>query len=233
MRSIAVSLLGGALAIGVLSSAAASPQFAATFQMTHTHAKAGASGGIDTLMTWSDPAEPGAKPKRVTQIKLLFNPGTRISTSAVRRCTASNAAVLRQGAHACPAASQIGSATSRLTTSVGPPAQTAIKFFNARKQIIVLVRASGRTLAVYRDEIVGSTVTVKLDLPSSLSLLELHAQIKPHSGGHGKKRRIYFRNPATCPPSGQWTTNVVFSYGDGSVQQLSDQTPCTSTPSSY
>ena len=226
MRSIAVSLLAGALAIGVLSSALASPQFAATFQMTHKPAKAGASAGIDTLMTWSDPGEPGAKPKRVTQIKLLFNPGTKITTSAVRRCKASDAAVLRQGAHACPPASQIGSATSRLTTGTGPPAQTAIKFFNARKQIIVLVRASGRTLAVYRDDIVGSTVTVKLDLPSSLSLLELHAQIKPHSSGHGKRRRIYFRNPASCPPSGQWTTNVVFHYGDGSVQQLSDQTPC-------
>lgn len=227
MRSIALSLLGGALAVLVLSPALASPQFASTFEMTHSPARANSSAGIDTLMTWSDPGEPGAKPKRVTRIKLLFNPGTKIDTAAVRRCTASDAAVLRQGGRACPSASKIGAATSKLTTTAGPPAQTAIKFFNARRQIIVVVRASGRTLAVYRDDIKGSTVTVNLDLPSSLSLLELHARIGPLSRGRGKKRKVYFRNPSTCPASGQWTTTVVFTYGDGSVEQLSDPTPCT------
>jgi hypothetical protein len=177
-------------------------------------------------MTWSDPGEPGGKPNRVTKIELLFNRGTKIDTSAVTRCRASDAAVLRQGAAACPRSSRIGSATSKLTTGSGPPADTQIVFFNARKQIIVLVRASGRTLAVYRDDIKGRTVTVNLALPSSLALLELHAQIKPHSRGRGRKRRIYFRNPQTCPPTGEWTTDVIFSYADGSTQQLSDGTAC-------
>src|SRR5207253_7097789 len=116
----------------------------------------------------------------------LFNRATKIDTSAGTLCRASNASVLRQGAAACPAASRIGSATSKLTTGSGPPAETKISFLNARNQIIVLVSVSGRTLAVYRDDIKGRKVTVNLALPSSLALLELHAKIKPHSRGHGK-----------------------------------------------
>jgi hypothetical protein len=223
-----LALFASALALVTAGVVVASPQFAATFTMTHSPSTAGSSAGIETLMTWSDPGEPGGKPKRVTKIELLFNPGTKIDTSAVTRCRASNAAVLRQGAAACPAASKIGSATSKLTTGSGPPADTKIGFFNARKQIIVLVRASGRTLAVYRDDIKSRTVTVNLALPPSLSLLELHAKITPHSRGHGKKRRIYFRNPEVCPPSGEWTTTVVWTYADGSTQQLSDGTTCRS-----
>jgi hypothetical protein len=221
-------LFAGALALITAGGVVASPQFAATFEMTYSPSTAGSSAGIETVMTWSDPGEPGAKPKRVTKIELLFNPGTKIDTSAVRRCRASNAAVLRQGAAACPAASKIGSATSKLTTGSGPPAETKITFLNARKQIIVLVRASGRTLAVYRDDIKGRIVTVNLALPSSLALLELHAKIKAHSRGHGKKRRVYFRNPSICPASGEWATTVVWTYADGSTQQASDGMPCRS-----
>jgi hypothetical protein len=221
-----LALFAGALVLVTAGGAVASPQFAATFEMTHSPSTAGSSAGIETLMTWSDPGEPGGKPKRVTKIELLFNPGTKIDTSAVTRCRTSNAAILRQGAAACPVASKIGSATSKLTTGSGPPAETKISFFNAKKQIIVFVRASGRPLAVYRDDIKGRTVTVNLALPSSLALLELHAKIRPHSRGHGKKRRIYFRNPPVCPSSGEWTTMVVWTYADNSAQQLSDGTPC-------
>lgn len=226
MRAAVLALLCGAVAMTVSAIAIASPQFAATFEMTYSPSKADSSAGIDTRMTWSDSGEPGGKPKRVTKIALLFNPGTKIDTAAVTRCRASDAAVLRQGSAACPRHSRIGSATSKLTTGSGPPAETQISFLNARKQIIVLVRTAGRTLAVYRDDIKGTRVTVNLALPSSLALLELHARINAHRRGHGKKRRIYFRNPPTCPRSGEWTTNVIFTYADGSTQQLSDGTPC-------
>jgi hypothetical protein len=29
-----------------------------------------------------------------------------------------------------------------------------------------------------------------------------------------------------CPPTGAWTTNVIFTYIDGSTQQLADSSPC-------
>ena len=105
-----------------------------------------------------------------------------------------------------------------------------VTFFNAPRQIIVLVQVEGRMLAVYRDDVKGRTVTVNLGLPAGLSLLRLHAKIAPHRSGPGKRRRVYFRNPPTCPASGQWTTTVKFTYLDGSTDEHSDGTPCASDP---
>src|SRR5438093_549322 len=87
------------------------------------------------------------------------------------------------GGAVCPKRSRVGSATSLLTTGTGPPAETRIGLFNANREIIVWVSVSGRTLAVYRDDVKGSNVT------------------------------------EACPASGQWTTGVVFTYGDGSIQE--------------
>jgi len=34
------------------------------------------------------------------------------------------------------------------------------------------------------------------------------------------------RTPPSCPASGAWTTTAVFSYRDGSSQELAAATPC-------
>jgi hypothetical protein len=225
-RAAVVVVLASLAFAGV---ALASPLFSSTFELTYLPTKPGSSGGIETFMTWSDPGETGGKPKRLTRIQFHFNPGTKIDTRALKQCKASDTDVRIEGARACPKASRLGFATSRVTTGVTPPDQTQITFFNAPRQIIVMVRVEGRTLAVYRDDIKGRVVTVNLGLPSGLSLLELRATIKPHAKGRGKKRRIYFRTPSVCPPSGEWTTTVIFTYVDGSSQQLADGSPCRKT----
>jgi hypothetical protein len=224
-----VGLLILCTGLAVAAGAYASSQFTSTFELSYLPSKPAASGGIETFMTWSDPGESGGKPKRITRIQFHFHPGTKIDTRALKQCRASDTDVRIQGARACPKASRLGFATSRVTTGVTPPDQTQITFFNAPRQIIVLVRVEGRTLAVYRDDIKGRVVTVNLDLPSGLSLLELRATIKPHVKGRGKKRRVYFRTPSVCPPSGEWTTTVIFTYIDGSSQQLADGSPCRRT----
>lgn len=207
----------------------ASPQFTSTFELAYLPSKPAASGGMQTVMTWSDPGESGGKPKRLTRIQFHFHPGTKIDTRALRQCRASDTDVRILGARACPKASHLGFATSRVTTGVTPPDQTQITFFNAPRQIIVMVRVENRTLAVYRDDVKGRVVTVNLGLPSGLSLLELRATIEPHVMGRGKKRRVYFRTPPVCPPSGEWTTTVIFTYIDGSSQELADGSPCRRT----
>src|SRR3954452_4719366 len=216
-----VALLGAAVAI-------ASPQFSSTFEMTYVSQKASAPGGIDTLMTWSDPAEPGGKPKRVTQIRFSFHPGTKIDTRALPQCLASDTKVHIEGRAACPRSTRIGFARSEVKTTTTPVDKPRVTFFNAPRQIIVLVQVEGRTLAVYRDDVKGRTVTVNLGLPAGLSLLRLHAKIAPHKRGHAKGRGVYFRNPSSCPASGQWTTAVKFTYLDGSTDAHSDDTPCRS-----
>ncbi len=224
MRFVVVASL--ALALGTVAAALASPQFSSTFEMTYLSPRAGASGGIHTLMTWSDPGEPGAKPKRVTQIRFAFHPGTRIDTRALPQCHASDTKVHIEGRAACPRNTRLGFARSEVKTTTTPVDKPRVTFFNAPRQIIVLVQVEGRVLAVYRDDIRGRTVTVNLGLPAGLSLLRLHAKIAPHRTVPGRPHRVYFRNPPSCPASGQWTTTVKFSYRDGSNQELSVPTPC-------
>ncbi len=212
--------------LAAAAAAYASPQFSSTFELAYLPTQPAASGGIHTFMTWSDPGEPNGKPKRITRIQFRFHPGTRIDTRALRQCRASDVDVRIQGARACPRGSRLGFATSRVITASTPADRTNVTFFNAPRQIIVLVRVEGRTLAVYRDDIKGRVVTVNLDLPNGLSLLELDATIKRHAKGHGKQRRVYFRTPPVCPPTGEWTTTVVFTYIDGSSEQRADGSPC-------
>jgi hypothetical protein len=226
VRRAGLLILCTGLALGA---AYASAQFTSTFELAYLPSKPASSGGIETFMTWSDAGEPGGKPKRLTRIQFHFHPGTKIDTRALRQCRASDTDVRILGARACPKASRLGFATSKVTTGVTPPDQTQITFFNAPRQIIVMVRVEGRTLAVYRDDIKGRVVTVNLGLPSGLSLLELRATIKPHVKGRGRRRRVYFRTPPVCPPNGEWTTTVIFTYVDGSSQELADGSPCRPT----
>jgi hypothetical protein len=221
-QSAAIAVL---VLLASAAAAVASPQFSSTFEMTYVSQKPGAVGGIDTLMTWSDPGEPGDKPKRVTQIRFGFHPGTRIDTRALPQCLASDTKVHIEGRAGCPKNTRLGFARSEVKTTTTPIDKTRVTFFNAPRQIIVLVQVEGRTLAVYRDDIKGRTVTVNLDLPAGLSLLRLHAHIAPHRRKGG---RVYFRNPPSCPASGEWTTTVKFTYLDGSTDGHSDGTPCRS-----
>ena len=45
--------------------------------------------GFDAFATWSDPGEPGGKPKEIQRIKVQFSPGGRLDTRALPTCNAS------------------------------------------------------------------------------------------------------------------------------------------------
>jgi hypothetical protein len=64
--------------------------------------------GFDSLATFSDPGEPGGKPKELIRIKVGFRPGTRIDTAALPRCRASDTDVRILGLRACPAPPRLG-----------------------------------------------------------------------------------------------------------------------------
>jgi hypothetical protein len=219
-------VLAALATLAVVAAAPASPQFAATFQMTYSSAKPGSSSGLDALGTWSDPGEPGARPKEITKIGLDFHPGTRLDTGALPQCRASNAKVLRLGPAACRASTRLGSVQTESVISTGARYNAQVFLFNAKRQIIVVVTIGGRVLVVFRDDVKGGSITINLAIPAGISLTKLHAQIPPHVRKRGKKRRVYMRTPRTCPASGVWATTATFTYRDGSSQQLTATTPC-------
>ena len=207
-----VIMLAGAVALTTAAVAIASPQFASTFAGTYTAQTPKTSSGLDALATWADPGEPGAKPKEVDRIRVAFAPGTKLDTRATRL-----GEVRGQGVYAGSTA----------------PFNTFATLFNAKRQIIVVVtldNAKGRLLTTFRDNVERSTITINLKIGKGISLVRFQAHVPPHARKQGRKRRVYFTTPPSCPAGGAWTTTVTFSYRDGSSDQHTAASPCRSKP---
>jgi hypothetical protein len=212
------------------SIALASPQFVSTFAGTYSAQTPKSSSGFDALATWADPGEPGGKPKEIQKIKVIFAPGTKLDTRALPTCNASAEDVAILAVRACPAKTKLGEVRGQgVYAGSGAPFNTYATLFNAKGQIIVVVTlddAKGRLLTDFRDDVLRSSITVNLKIGRGISLVRFQAHAPPHTRKRGKKRTAYFTTPPACPPSGAWTTTMIFSYRDGSSDQHSASTPC-------
>lgn len=222
--------------LAIPGSAAASPQFAATFQMNYTSKAPGTSSGLSTLATWTDAGEQFSKPAALKKIVFAFNSGTRFDTSALPVCKATDQQVRALGVHACPTDTLVGRGDTAAIAAGGLPFTTVVSLFNAKRQIIVVVELNGKKLTFFRDDVQGATITANLVIPTGISLTKLHVAFPTHSskkrhGGKRKarKKKAYMTTPSACPASGTWTTNATFSYVDGSTQTLSSNTPCAAS----
>jgi hypothetical protein len=210
------------LLAGLSVSAYASDQRAATVAASFPPGTAGVASAVELHMTWADPGEPAGKPVSLRLLRLDFPPGTKINTAALPRCRATNKRIAKLGPAACPRKTRLGKGESVLTSGQQQLAANIV-LINARRQIIVVVRVGKSTLAVYRDTVVGSSVTVHFALPPSLSLLDLRIHIPVHIRG----RRVYFSTPPGCPADGLWQMTATSTYTDGSTQQAQAAAGCT------
>jgi hypothetical protein len=169
-------------------------------------------------MTWSDPGEPGGKPKEIQRVTLRFHSGTRFDTSALPICRASDAKVRRRGPSACPASTRLGSVQTESVIGTGQRYNAKVFLFNARRQIIVVVTIGGRLITEFRDDVRGGSITINLAIPRGIALTTLHVEIPSHLRKRGRKRTTYMRTPRVCPDSGTWTTSATYSYRDGSTE---------------
>ena len=224
-----VIALVGAFALAALAAALASPQFVSTFTGGYSAQTPGTPSGLDALATWSDPGEPGGKPKEIQKIKVIFNPGATLDTRALPTCNASREDIAVQAVRACPAKTKVGEVRGQGVYAGGAPFNTYATLFNAKGAIIVVVTlddAKGRLLTDFRDDVRKSSITVNLKIGRGISLIRFQAHVPVHYRKRGKKRRAYFRTPPSCPPSGAWTTTFNFSYRDGTSDQHSSPSPC-------
>jgi hypothetical protein len=225
-----VILLAGAVLVTAAAVAIASPQFASTFAGTYTAQTPKTSSGLNALATWVDPAEPSGKPKEVDRIRVAFAPGTKLDTRALPTCNASAEDVANLAVRACPRKTKLGEVRGQgVYAGSTAPFNTYATLFNAKRQIIVVVtldNAKGRLLTTFRDYVERSTITINLKIGKGISLVRFQAHVPPHVRKQGKKRRVYFTTPPSCPAGGAWTTTVTFSYRDGSSDQHTAASPC-------
>ena len=210
--------------------AVASPQFTSTFVGSYSSQVPGKPAGFDAFATWSDPGEPGGKPKEIQRIKVQFSPGGRLDTRALPTCNASAEDIAIKAVRACPAKTKVGEVHGQgVYAGSTAPFNTFATLFNAKRQIIVVVtldNATGRLLTDFRDDVEKESVTVNLKVGHGISLVRFQAHVPKHVRKRGRKRRSYFTTPPTCPAAGTWTNSVVFSYRDGTSDQHSATTPC-------
>jgi len=222
-------VLASAIALAAPASGLASSQFASTFQLNYLTRHLGASTGLHTIMTWSDPGEPGGAPKAIREIELKLQRGTRFDTDALPACEASDEEVTTQGAAACPAASTLGSGHTDARLASGAAFNTDVTLFNAPGEIIVLVTLHDTTTTIteFRDQVKGRTITVEPALPPGVSLTRLDLRIDPHSRRTGGRRRVYMRSPRVCPADREWAVRGSFTYADASTEALKSTSRCS------
>jgi hypothetical protein len=220
---LAISLLAGAGGVAV-----ASPQFASTAAVTFSSATPGSPAGLDVSATWSDPGGVNGVPKAVTKMEFRGNAGTRFDTAALPRCRASDEDIANLSVRACPRASKIGTVKGEGLIVTGSPFNTVATLFNGRREIIVVVRLvdDGRLITYFRDDVRAGSVVVNLKIPGGVALTKFEAHVPRHFRKYKGKRRAYLRTPPSCPASGVWTTTAIFTFRDGSSQQLASTTPC-------
>jgi hypothetical protein len=225
-RLVKVVLLAALVGVGICSVALATAQFKSTFALSYLSVRPGASTGLTTLMTWSDPGAAGGAPKVIKQITLRFQPGTVLDTSALPACHASDHSITTTRGSACPADTKLGSGSTIGATAAGARFNTVVTLFNATRQIIVLVTLGGVPVTEFRDRVQRTAIIVRPALPTGVSLERLALRIGPHSRGRGAARKVYMRNPSSCPNSRRWKIVGTFSYVDNSSQTLTSTTPC-------
>jgi hypothetical protein len=218
-------LIAGAAILAGPGGALASDQFAATFDMRYSRNAPAVSTGLTTHMSWSDPGEPAGKPRTIKEIVLGF-PGTRFDTTALPYCRASDDLLRAKGPAACPRSTRVGTGATMVNPGAGPTFGTRVTFFNARREVIVVVKAGATVISVFRDQIRTSAVIVRPIIPGGFALTDLQVRWLAHGRRTRAGRRTFFRTPATCPAEGAWTTTATFTYTDGFTQQLTSPTPC-------
>ena len=222
------TLLAGTIALAAAAAVSASPEFASTFALKQLTRAPASSTGFHTLMTWSDPGEPGGAPKAIEEIVLKFPRGSRFDTRALAVCEASDDQISSDGAAACPPASRVGAGHTNAVLGSAASFDTDVTLFNAPGQIIVLVTLHGTTttLTEFRDQVRRRTVIVRPVLPSGVSLTRLDLTFDAHSSRGAGKRHAYLTTPPACPRSRLWTSRAKFTYADASRERLKSSARC-------
>lgn len=162
------------------------------------------------------PVASDAQPPPVRRARLRFPAGTRFDTSAVRRCTATDAELQESGTKACPDGSRLGGGTG--TVYLGSPdhLRADVDVYNAAGSAVLLLSTQdGDVLRVLRGEIRGSLIDATLPrvaLPGGkeAALTSLTVRLRPA----GTRARPWLRTPKRCPAGRVWRFVYDIDYDD-------------------
>lgn len=179
------------------------------------------------------PDGPDGKPKTEAVGVFELPPGTTINQKAVPPCTADDTTWQIEGDSACPD-SHIGNGFASLYTGFGSPVDPLgidEQWYYAPGEIVTLYSLHGQRSPIVKIghvKISGATFTAPLDLPpgyppgTKSSPGTTDVTLQPYIGPNG----AFITTPPSCPLNGKWITTVILHYDDGSIDNVTDATPC-------
>ena len=193
--------------------------------------------GVSLAIDYVNPEDRDAKPFAVEKVVTVLPDGSQIDTSVPARCGASDAELIAQGAAACPAGSRVGGGEVSLDTGITGPARIVendVTLLNNRDELILLLQSESEpsTRAVSRGRLDGATLTTEVPPipggpPDGFTAIKgVRLEVNRVSAGTGDNRRSYLTTPASCPPDGNWTTAITFTYRDAVSETVSSNSPC-------
>jgi hypothetical protein len=205
-----------------------------------TESRPGESTGVRLAIDYVNPSNPEAKPPAVQKVVTRLQPGATMDTSAPARCEASDAALIANGASACPAASRVGGGEVDVDTGLPGPGrilQNDLILLNNKDELILLLerKTEPRTRSVVRGKVEGTAVTSEVPpIPGGppdgfAAVKRVRLSLDRLTTGPGASSRNYVTTPRQCPASGYWTNSATFTYRDGVSQTVANRSPCTGT----
>lgn len=236
---MAAATLALVLALALAGIALAGPETSrqqASYELTEQRPGLGTAERF--VFDYVNPDDPAAKPPAVQRVVTILPRGARQDTSVPAACAAGDAALIAEGAAACPADSAIGGGVVTVDTGAPGPGRIVtadVEFFNNTDEFIYLntIRGSGAR-TVIRAEVVGRrTITEAGMLPGTppdggaIDTVDITvAEVSREIDG---ERRSYITTPRRCRGrrgDRHWTTRVQFGYGDGVTQTVATPTAC-------
>ena len=231
----ALLLASGASLLAGAPVAADVTQARQIYEAELTKNRAGSATGLRQSIDYLGDEE-GDKPHAVAEVIFKLPRGTRIDTSVVPHCTATEAEFQAEGADACPPETRVGDGSLSADTGneLGPEPriiETEVTFFNNDRELILFaestntpapVRVASR-IEVRRRKFISTVPPLPGTPPPDpfLALDEVSNDLERLKTEKG----AYIRAPQRCQ-RGVWNLRAKFTYRDGMVEKAKSQMPC-------
>jgi hypothetical protein len=227
---------------GAAAAPASGPREDVDYSFTTT--QPGAPTGLDFSGSYHAAGDPSGSPPFMKRMVFYLPAGMRVNTSVPARCTASDVELSIEGPDACPAGSLLGTGTTS-GVFMAPGAHSVVLdhythtlyVMNAADEQIVLVKSEGYTVVRAHVSPDGSQIeyTSPTCFPSPptgqcaddyVLQTSTTSSVPVYTRSSGGSVRSYATTPPTCPASGHWTSTIVYSWKDGSVDRVRTAQPC-------
>lgn len=210
-----------------------------TVKLAATTTRPDASSGFVYAARYHAANHPHGDPPPLRRLVFDLPRGSRIDTTIVPRCTATDAELKLAGEGACPVSARIGAGAATIKAMGLGTSTYKTVIYNAPNDMMELVKSGDSVIAVAHTHIHGT----RLDGPvptcisggnppdgcpfDQITLLANNLRVRAISVGHGRGRRRYGTTPRTCPRrTRRWRARIAVHYADGAVDRLVTRGRC-------